>query len=112
MLILFYKFNERRPSFKDKKHLYEWMESLPEGPAWKCTEIKFTGYKTTHPIYLVWRDGLEVVKALFSNPIFSKVMSYDPHAVFVNGEREYGEFFSSKYAWVLQVFVHLMRITH
>ena len=98
LLILFSKVKQRQPSFKNKKRLYEWMESLLQGPLWKCTEIQLVGYKTTHPIYLIWRDGLEVIKMIFSSPIFSQVMSYDPHAVYVDGQREFGEFFSSKYA--------------
>jgi len=39
------KFNDNQPSFKDKTHLYEWMEALPQGAPWHCTEIELTGYK-------------------------------------------------------------------
>ncbi|KAL4080617.1 hypothetical protein J3A83DRAFT_4355650 [Scleroderma citrinum] len=49
---------------------------------WHCTKIELIGYKTTHPIYLIWHNGLEVIKMIFSNPIFAKVMTYDPHAIF------------------------------
>ena len=62
------------------------MESLPQGTPWNCTEIELIGYKTVHPIYLVWQDGLEVIKMLFSNPVFTQAMTYDPHTIFVNGE--------------------------
>jgi len=79
------------------------MESLLQGTPWHCTEIALSGYMSVHPIYLIWRDGLEVIKMIFSNPIFAKMMTYDPHVVSVDGQREYGEFFSSKYAWALQV---------
>ena len=49
----------------------------------------------THLIYLIGKDGLEVIKMIFSNPIFSKVMLYDLHAVYVDGQYEFDEFFSS-----------------
>jgi len=97
------KFNDNQPSFKDKTHLYEWMEALPQGAPWHCTEIELTGYKSTHPIHLIWQDGLEVIKGIFSNPVFAKDMTYDPHVISTDKGREFGEFFSSMYAWALQV---------
>lgn len=36
------------------------------------------GYKTQSNIYLIWHDGLEVVKALFSNPVYEAKMPFDP----------------------------------
>ncbi|KAG1778129.1 hypothetical protein EV702DRAFT_1179099 [Suillus placidus] len=48
-------FNTRlKPSFTSKDQLLDWMDVLP------C-------YKTIHPIQLIWRDALEVVKQLFSD---------------------------------------------
>lgn len=84
------------------------MESLPQGPPWHSTEIRLKGYDSIQPIHLFWRDGLEVIKRTFSNPIFSKDMIYDPYAVMSEEGREFGDFFSSKYAWVLQVKIHFI----
>ncbi|KAG2146426.1 uncharacterized protein EDB93DRAFT_1240884 [Suillus bovinus] len=68
-----------RPSFKSADQLFGWIDALPSGPEWRSTTLEFTNYTTARPIELIWRDGLEVVKDLFANPIFSNHMMYDPH---------------------------------
>ena len=52
---------------------------------------------------MIWRDGLEVAKDLFSNPIFANYMMYDPHKVMRGAEREYSEFFTGTQASEIQV---------
>jgi hypothetical protein len=79
------------------------MEALPHGVRWKSTEIQVDQYKSTHPITLIYRDGLEVAKSTFSNPCFANHMMFDPHVVNMAGQQEFGEFFSAHYAAVLQV---------
>jgi len=56
-----------------------------------------------HEARLIWCDALEVVKDLFSNPMFANYMSYDPHKVTVGQEREYSEFFTGMRAFAIQV---------
>ncbi|KAG2033349.1 hypothetical protein BDR03DRAFT_935693 [Suillus americanus] len=69
-----------RPQFKSKDELFYYLEQLPGcGPKWQCTEFCLKGYKTEQPIHLIWRDGLEVVKQLLSNPVYANHMCYDPH---------------------------------
>jgi Plavaka transposase len=65
--------------------------------------MEFSGYKTVHPIELIWRDALEVVKQLFSDPIFTNHMTYTPHVVNVGNQREYGDYMSADMAWRIQV---------
>ncbi|EGO27015.1 hypothetical protein SERLADRAFT_436846 [Serpula lacrymans var. lacrymans S7.9] len=79
------------------------MEILPSGPVWKMEEIQARNYKTEKPMILLYRDGLEVVKSLFGNPIFAKHMMMDPKQV-VNkdGEWEYSEWMTGDYAWAIQ----------
>ncbi|KAG2076612.1 hypothetical protein BDR04DRAFT_1204687 [Suillus decipiens] len=58
-----------RPQFKSKDELFFYMEQLPgRGPQWQCTKLRLKGYESEQPIHLIWRDGLEVMKQLFSNP--------------------------------------------
>ncbi|KAI6007529.1 hypothetical protein F5J12DRAFT_905461 [Pisolithus orientalis] len=92
-----------KPSFKSADQLLGWMASLPHGPQWRRTTVEFKGYKSMHPIQLIWQDALEVVKDLFSNPIFTNFMTYDPHMVFQGLEREYSEFFTATHAFDIQV---------
>ncbi|KAG1805845.1 uncharacterized protein BJ212DRAFT_1449522 [Suillus subaureus] len=68
-----------KPSFTMKDQLLDWMDSLPCFMEWKASKMEFSGYKTIHPIKLIWHDALEVVKQLFSDPTFANHMTYTPH---------------------------------
>jgi hypothetical protein len=92
------------PSFTSAKDLQNRMEALPAGPQWKSTEIKLDGYKTESPLTLYWRDGLQVIEHLFSNPIFAQSMEMTPYHTYEEGDgRIYQEFMSADEAWRLQV---------
>ncbi|KAG1777252.1 hypothetical protein EV702DRAFT_1197580 [Suillus placidus] len=91
-----------RPSFTTKDQLLDWMDSLPCFTQWKVSKMEFSGYKTTYPIELIWRDALEVVKQLFSDPIFTNHMTYTPHVINIRNQREYGDYMSADMAWKIQ----------
>ncbi|KAG1718445.1 hypothetical protein EDB19DRAFT_1931191 [Suillus lakei] len=91
-----------RLSFTMKDKLLDWMDLLPCFTEWKVSKIEFSGYKTVHPIELTWRDALEVVKQLFSDPILANHMTFDPHHVNVGDQREYGDYMSADMAWKIQ----------
>ncbi|KAG1720172.1 hypothetical protein EDB19DRAFT_1965769 [Suillus lakei] len=91
-----------RPSFTLKDQLIGWMDVLPCFTEWKVSGLEFTGYKTDQPIELIWRDALDVVKQLFSNPTFANHMTFDPHVVQVGDQREYGDYMSADMAWKIQ----------
>ncbi|KAI9458068.1 hypothetical protein HD554DRAFT_1992288, partial [Boletus coccyginus] len=93
-------------SFKTAKDLRARIESLPDVPRWQFQEIKVGRYRTKEPLMLYWRDGLEVVKHLFSNPLFVSCMDFDPYHEFEETphgrEPVYGEFMSSNHTWEIQ----------
>ncbi|KAG1730410.1 uncharacterized protein EDB91DRAFT_1239099 [Suillus paluster] len=91
-----------RLSFTMKDQLLDWMDSLSCFTEWKVSKIEFSGYKTVHPIELIWCNALEVVKQLFSNPIFANHMTYTPHIVNVGNQCEYGDYMSTDMAWKIQ----------
>ncbi|KAG1882075.1 hypothetical protein F4604DRAFT_1879530 [Suillus subluteus] len=91
-----------RPSFSSKDQLLDWIDALPSFVPWKVSNIEFTGYKTTYPVQLIWRDALEVVKQLFSDPVFSNHITFQPHVVNTGGQREYGDYMSADMAWKIQ----------
>ncbi|KAG1893228.1 uncharacterized protein F5891DRAFT_1131356 [Suillus fuscotomentosus] len=96
-----------RPQFKSKDELFYYLEQLPGcGPKWQCTEFHLKGYETEQPIHLIWRDSLEVVKQLFSNPVYANHMCYDPHHIYNGQEREIGEFWTSDDAWNIQACIY------
>ncbi|KAG0696528.1 hypothetical protein DFH29DRAFT_812892 [Suillus ampliporus] len=93
-----------RPQFKTKDELFFYMQQLPgRGPKWQCTKLKLKGYESEQPIHLIWRDGLEVTKQLFANPVYAKHMCYDPHHIYQGQEHQIGEFWTSDDAWEIQV---------
>ncbi|KAI5988373.1 hypothetical protein EDD15DRAFT_2172578, partial [Pisolithus albus] len=89
-------------SFKNAKDLRSRIESLPDVPRWRYQEIKVENYQMMSPIILYWRDGLEVVEHLFSNPVFAQCMDISPYKEFEGQERVYGEFMSADDAWYIQ----------
>ncbi|KAG2741692.1 hypothetical protein P692DRAFT_20879866 [Suillus brevipes Sb2] len=91
-----------RPSFTSKDQLLDWIDALPSFVSWKVSNLEFTGYKTTYPVQLIWRDALEVVKQLFSDPVFANHITFQPHVVNTGGQREYGDYMSADIAWKIQ----------
>ncbi|KAG1902591.1 uncharacterized protein F5891DRAFT_948766 [Suillus fuscotomentosus] len=91
-----------KPSFTSKDQLLDWMDALPCLAEWKVSKLEFTGYKTVHPIQLIWRDALEVVKQLFSDPVFTNNITFQPHVVHVGNQRKYGDYMSADLAWKIQ----------
>ncbi|KAG2029520.1 hypothetical protein BDR03DRAFT_880521 [Suillus americanus] len=93
----------KRPQFKLKDELFYYMQQLPgRGPKWQCTKLKLKGYDSEQPIHLIWRDGLEVMKQLFANPVYANHMCYDPHYIYQDQEHQFGEFWTSNNAWEIQ----------
>ncbi|KAG1759913.1 hypothetical protein EDD22DRAFT_781898, partial [Suillus occidentalis] len=92
-----------RPSFTSKDQLLDWIDALPSFVSWKVSNIEFTGYKMTYPVQFIWRDALEVVKQLFSDPVFANHITFQPHVVNTGGQREYGDYMSADIAWKIQV---------
>ena len=70
-----------KPSFRTTDQLFGWLANLPTGPQWQATPINLNRYEPVRDVRLIWRDGLDVVKDLFSNLIFANYMTYDPHKV-------------------------------
>jgi len=66
-------------------------------------KLIFRDMKQQRKFRLIWRDSLEVVKDLFSNPVFAKYMTYSPHEVRCGEECEYSEFFTGTRASAIQV---------
>ncbi|KAJ8583847.1 hypothetical protein M405DRAFT_747980, partial [Rhizopogon salebrosus TDB-379] len=96
-------FNTRaKPTFTSKDQLLSWVNALPSFAEWKVTKLEFTGYKTTYPINLIWRNALEVVKQLFSDPAFANHITFDPHIVHDGTQWEYRDFMSADFAWKIQ----------
>ncbi|KAG2086398.1 hypothetical protein BD769DRAFT_1373667 [Suillus cothurnatus] len=47
-------------------------------------------------------NGLEVVKQLFSNPIFANHITFVPDHINVRNQHQYGDYMSTDMAWKIQ----------
>ncbi|KAI6169072.1 hypothetical protein EDD17DRAFT_1810984 [Pisolithus thermaeus] len=81
-------------NFLKLQWLLSWLDVIPKGPTWQCTQICPEGYTMKEPIYLYWHDALEVVRDIFGNPTFAEHMVYDPYHIYEGAEREYGKWMS------------------
>ncbi|KAG2056663.1 hypothetical protein BDR06DRAFT_981335 [Suillus hirtellus] len=91
-----------KPSFTSKEQLLDWTDALPSFVPWKVLNLEFMGYKTTYPMQLIWRDALEVVKQLFSNPVFANHITFQPHVVNTGSQCKYGDYMSANMAWKIK----------
>jgi len=78
---------------------------LPRGPSWKC-QIISSIHATKSPIRLFWRDPVECLESLFSNPLFHDKLDFVPRRVYKTAARllrVYSEWLTGDSAWELQV---------
>ncbi|KAG2100261.1 hypothetical protein BD769DRAFT_1291473, partial [Suillus cothurnatus] len=91
-------------SFKNAKELRSRAEMLPSGPSWKCQTISSI-HPTKSPIRLFWRDPVECLESLFSNPLFHDKLDFIPRRVYKTAERllrVYSEWLTGDSAWEMQ----------
>ncbi|KIK31649.1 hypothetical protein CY34DRAFT_19706 [Suillus luteus UH-Slu-Lm8-n1] len=77
---------------------------LPKGPSWKC-QIVPSLHRTKNPIRLFWRDPVECLEALFSNPLFHDKLDFVPRRVYTTAARltrVYSEWLTGNFAWEFQ----------
>jgi hypothetical protein len=102
----FGKVQQRPFSFKSAKELRSRIELLPSGPQWLVQDVQIPGDPSSMDLPLYYRDGLEVFKFLFGNPVYARFMSYEPCKVYCDkqkGKRIYTEIMTGDWAWECQV---------
>ncbi|KAG1840330.1 hypothetical protein C8R48DRAFT_679623, partial [Suillus tomentosus] len=91
-------------SFSNARELRSRAEMLPSGPSWKCQTIPSI-YSTKLPIRLFWRDPVECLESLFSNPLFHDKLDFVPRRVYKTAARllrVYSEWLTGNSAWDMQ----------
>ena len=74
-----------------------------------CQQIMMGPYKMKSLLIIYWQDGLEDIKQLFSNPIFTPCMNFNPYHKYERTSDDtsqkcvYGKFMSADHAWEIQV---------
>jgi hypothetical protein len=98
---------QQRPfSFKSAKELRSRVELLPSGPQWLMQNIEVPGGVHSTGLTLYYRDGLEVFKFLFGNPVYQEFMSYEPCKIYTDKakqNRTYTDIMTGDWAWEYQV---------
>ncbi|KLO05486.1 hypothetical protein SCHPADRAFT_946867 [Schizopora paradoxa] len=92
-------------SYKSAKQLHAIIAKLPKPPAWKAREIIVEGGSTRKPIIFLYRDGLELFKYLFGNPILQGRMQLAPFREWADAMRDlqvFGDPMSSNLPWEIQ----------
>ncbi|KAG1896302.1 uncharacterized protein F5891DRAFT_1130362 [Suillus fuscotomentosus] len=77
---------------------------LPSRPSWKCQTISSI-HPTKSPIRLFWRDPVECLESLFSNPLFHNKLDFIPRCIYKTAEqlfRVYLEWLMGDSAWEMQ----------
>lgn len=100
-------------TFTNKAELYERIDELPDGPAWKCREIVQTGdlkgtdgKPLTETLELWYRDPVECIKELVGNPMFKEHLAYAPTRVYrdhLGSVRQIDEMWTGDWWWKMQV---------
>ncbi|KAG0697850.1 hypothetical protein DFH29DRAFT_1003402 [Suillus ampliporus] len=67
----------RMLSFSNARELCSRAKMLPSEPSWKCQTIPSI-HPTKLPIHLFWRDPVECLESLFSNPLFHDKLDFIP----------------------------------
>ncbi len=70
------------------QELHTKIAMLPKPPAWKSCVVSVEGGTTKEPLVLFYRDGLEVFKFLFGNPLFEQLQDYVPTKIWADYEND------------------------
>ncbi|KAJ7762799.1 hypothetical protein DFH07DRAFT_867460 [Mycena maculata] len=103
------------PSFHNNRAFLQRIDSLPDGPRWRChpftlkgDEVDADGKAKTETVEMWYRNPLECIRELLGNPSFTK-QCYEPSRIFKaqdeNGEginREYNEMWTADWWWNIQ----------
>ncbi|KAJ7672465.1 hypothetical protein DFH06DRAFT_1124357 [Mycena polygramma] len=91
-------------SFHSAKEMQDRIASLPRRPEWQV-KLWPTEFPTEKPVYLFWRDPLECLQELFSNPLVQGHIHFTPFKLWESSARltrSYTEWLSGTAAWDMQ----------
>lgn len=91
-------------SFRNAKRLRGLAEMLPKGPEWRYKPCD-SPYPTKKDVALFYRDPLECIQSILSNPLVNDYIGFTPFRVYesaVSAMRIYTEWLSGDVAWSLQ----------
>jgi hypothetical protein len=100
-------------SFHNSYSYLKKIDQLPHGPEWKCEIITAqgdildeNGSRMVEDLELWYRDPVECVRELLSNPAFKEYVCYAPERVYSDNEgkeRIFDEMWTGDWWWEMQV---------
>lgn len=95
---------ETRPkqSFQNMDQMYAWLRPFQKEYIGSLQRLTYR-FEMLQDANLIWHDGLEFIRDLFSNLMCIKYMTYNPHTDMCGTECEYSEFFTGACAHTIQV---------
>jgi hypothetical protein len=106
MVPIFLKIQTLKLSFSTAKKLRSLVEILPKAPEWMCKEWDTSVETKNKPLYLFYRNPIEVIKALVCNPLVKNFIDFTPFHIFESAAKKtriYTEWMSGDAAWSMQV---------
>ncbi|KAH9008669.1 hypothetical protein EDB85DRAFT_2078106 [Lactarius pseudohatsudake] len=91
-------------SFRNAKRLRGLAEMLPKGPEWRYKPCD-SSYPTKKDVALFYRDPLECIQSILSNPLVNDYIRFTPFRVYesaVSAMRIYTEWLTGDVAWSMQ----------
>ncbi|KAH9010154.1 hypothetical protein EDB85DRAFT_1880639 [Lactarius pseudohatsudake] len=91
-------------SFRNAKRLRGLAEMLPKGPEWRYKPCD-SPYPTKKDVALFYRDPLECIQSILSNPLVNDYIRFTPFRVYesaVSAMRIYTEWLTGDVAWSMQ----------
>lgn len=99
--------------YTNKDQLYQRIDELPGGAAWKCREIHqqgdlldANGQPMSETFEIWYRDPIECIQELIGNPAFAEHLAYAPHRVYrdeYGQERHIDDMWTADWWWEIQV---------
>ncbi|TFK46455.1 hypothetical protein OE88DRAFT_1638237 [Heliocybe sulcata] len=92
-------------SFKNSHRIHQIVESIPARASWKTAHISLADDPAQKHL-IQYRDPIEVICSLFSNPAHSSSMVYSPKKVYTDSsksKRVYSELWTGKWWHAVQV---------
>ena len=91
--------------YSTSKELRNRIEMLPPGPQW-CSKEMETEAKTLKKVTLYYRDPLQCIQTLMSNPMHADHLDFTPYRVYKTVQKQvrlYSKWLSGDVAWQVQV---------
>ncbi|VDC00906.1 unnamed protein product [Peniophora sp. CBMAI 1063] len=97
---------EHQISFASARELRIRVESLPKTPQWHSIVFDIPGFQTEEPMQLFFKHGIEVIAAMYANPIFANCIDHTAYRDIRDNNFVWGEFMSADLADHLQSCLH------